>query len=58
MYHEIMLFGHTWATKLKEAILNSGVIELVQGMPSPPVPVEIDTEVAAAMEVAERLDPD
>ncbi len=58
MYREIMLFEHTWATKLKEAILNSGVIDLVRGMPSPLAPVEIGVEVAAAVEVAERLDPD
>lgn len=57
MYPEIILFEHTWAIKLKEAILNVGGIALVQGMPSPLALVEMGAEIAAVVEAVERIEP-
>ena len=54
---KIMTFKHTWASKLKEAILNAGSIALVQEMLSPPTLVEMGAEMAAVVEVADWLEP-
>jgi hypothetical protein len=57
IYSEIMLFKHTWAITLKEAILNAGGIALVQGKLSPLAFVETVAEIAAKVETAERIEP-
>jgi hypothetical protein len=56
MYSEIMLLEHTWAIKLKEAILNVGRVALVQTMPSPLALAEMGIEIASAVEAAKRLE--
>ncbi len=52
----IMLFEHTWAINLRDAILDAGGVPIAQGMLDPVTLVELGAELAAAVEVAEQLE--
>jgi hypothetical protein len=54
---KIMTFKHTWASKLKEAIQNIGLIALVQRIMSPLALLDMGAEMAAVVETAERPEP-
>lgn len=51
----IMLFEHTWATRLRDAILNAGGVPLAQSVVSPAALIRVGAELAAAAEKAERV---
>ena len=54
---KIMTFKHTWASNLKEAIRNVGVIALMQGIMSLLASVQMGAQIAIPVETAERFEP-
>lgn len=52
----IMLFEHTWAINLREAILNAGGVPLVQGVLDPLTLVGLGAELATAVESAKQAE--
>lgn len=51
-----ILFEHTWAIRLKEAILNAGGGLVTQGLLDPVTLMNLGAELAAAAEAAERVE--
>lgn len=51
-----VLFEHTWAIKLKEALLDVGAIPIMQGILNPMALVELGAEAAALEKAAKRLE--
>jgi uncharacterized membrane protein len=52
----LILFEHTWAIRLKEALLDAGAIPIMQGILDPVALVELGAEAAAVEEAAKRLE--
>lgn len=52
----LMLFEHTWAINLRNAILDAGGIPIAQGLMNPLALVQMGAEIAAAVEAAERAE--
>jgi uncharacterized membrane protein len=52
----IMLFEHTWAINLRDAILDAGGVPIAQGILDPLALVAFGNELAAAVEAAEQLE--
>ena len=52
----MMLFEHTWAINLRNAILDAGGLTIAQGLMNPLALVQFGAEIAAAVETAERLE--
>lgn len=52
----IMLFEHTWAINLRNAVLDAGGLTLAQGILNPLTLVAFGNQLAAAVESAERLE--
>jgi uncharacterized membrane protein len=52
----MLLFEHTWAINLRNAILDAGGLTIAQGLMSPLALVQFGAEIAAAVETAKRLE--
>jgi uncharacterized membrane protein len=52
----MMLFEHTWAINLRNAMLDAGGVPIAQGLMNPLALVGLGAEIAAAVEAAERLE--
>ncbi len=52
----MMLFEHTWAINLRNAMLDAGGLPIAQGLMNPLALVQMGAELAAAVEAAERLE--
>jgi len=52
----MLLFEHTWAINLRNAMLDAGGVPIAQGLMNPLALVGLGAEIAAAVEAAERLE--
>lgn len=52
----IMLFEHTWAINLRDAILDAGGLPIAQGLINPLALVQMGAQIATAVEAAERAE--
>jgi hypothetical protein len=52
----LMLFEHTWAINLRNAMLDAGGLPIAQGLMNPLALVQFGAELAAAVETAKRLE--
>jgi uncharacterized membrane protein len=52
----MLLFEHTWAINLRDAMLDAGGLTIAQGLINPLALVQMGAELAAAVETAKRLE--